>query len=512
MGVIQDIFGGNNSTVVTSPILGQTSQQNIFSGLINPTVNGGVLQGASGYPNPLSPNINNTMLPGVFGSYSPTTQGTDWTSQMLSGGAFNSGQSPFSTPQSNMQQYGGIGGYPLDLLHGMAQFGGTGGPGNYGMSNLMQFGAAGQAGQPLNNMAQSGVSGSWGQPLMAATQGLGAVNGLLQAYNNPTGALSLQDMIARGGNPQGAGGGPLGGFATQGGMQALQQLISSGGSPINQTPAWQSMVDSQQRNIGENMARLQESFGSSGNRFSTAYGTAATDYMNQATKDQNALLGQMTANAGESALSRMLSAGGTLGGLGLSAAQQLGAQGFQSGENAQGRLLQASSTLGGFGLGAAGQQSSQTYGAGNMLAQLGAGAAGQLSNNSLYGTGQLFGGENQGAMAMYNGQNQLLPAFMNYNLGLNQQGLGAAQGLNSMLMGNLGMGSQLGGQQYGLGQSAINNDYQEWLRQQPYNNPLLPYVYGLGTAYNQNQQSSSNPGIMGGLGSLLGGISGFFKP
>lgn len=75
----------------------------------------------------------------------------------------------------NTAQYGTMGGYGGELMHGMAQYGagsqlpaqmlsnmyqygGTGGYGNQGMSYAMQYGAPSQAGQYAANMAQFGVS------------------------------------------------------------------------------------------------------------------------------------------------------------------------------------------------------------------------------------------------------------------------------------------------------------------------------------------------------------------
>ena len=454
MGFWDTLLGGSQSTSTSTPIVGSGTQNQFFQGIFGSGLgqNGegySYLQGLPGYGGPLSPGTNQN-LQGAWGGWSPTNQGTDYMSQMLGGGAYNPNQGPFASAQNNMLQYGGIGGYPTQLMSGMAQYGGTGGPGNYGMSNLMQFGAAGEAGRPLASMAQSGTAGTWGNPLQSTASGGGTANQYLSPFASPAGA------------------------------QGLQSIIAGGGNPINQLPAWQSMIGAQQRNIGEGQAALNEQLNASGNRFSTAFGTAAADYQNQAIANQNAMLGQMVAGAGE---------------------------------NAQNRLLNASSTLGGFGLQGAGQQSAQAYGAGNILAQLGAGATGQLSNNSILGTQGLFGGENQGALSMYNAQNSSLPAFMNYNLGMQGLGQSGAQGLNSMLMGNLGVGAGLGQQQYSNDQSGINNQYANWWQSLPQNNPLLQYMYGAATGYTGNQTSSQQGGLLPGLatigGALIGKLSDF---
>jgi len=471
MGLVQDIFGGSTSTTTNTPIVGGGTQQQFLQGLFGTGLGSnsqgyGYLQGMPGYQGQLSPDQSQTLLPGVYGAYSPTNQGTSYLGQMLNSGQFTpqnqptniNSANPFQQQMANYGQSGSAGGYPGTLMSNMAQYGGTGGPGNYAMSNLMQYGNTGYAsGVPQNTMAQTGGYGSWGSNLTGMAGGQGAASSALSPN------------------------------ASTGGQQALQQMISGGGNPIDQTSAWNSMVGAQQRNINENMAQLNESMGSSDNRFSTAYGTAATDYLSQTSANQNALLGQMTATAGE---------------------------------NAQNRLLSAGSTLGQLGQGAASQMSSQDYGAGNLLANLGSGASNQIAQNAMTGASSLYGGENTAAQSLYSGQNQMLGNYMNYslgmgNLGVGQQnantsllGLGAntASGLNSALGSNLSLGSNLGQQQMSNSQSAINNQYQNWLYQQPQNNALLPYMYGAATGYTGNTQSSSTSGMLGGLGSVMGGI------
>lgn len=155
----------------------------------------GGLIGTPGYGGPTSPDINSTILPNVYGNWQPWNAGTGYIANRLSQPTAGQLNPAFQTAQSNMAQYGGIGGYPTQLLHGMAQYGGTGGPGNIGMANLLQFGAPSVAGQPIANMAQTGVSGSWGNPLLSMAQGGAspASNYLMpflhaQAYNSKRGA------------------------------------------------------------------------------------------------------------------------------------------------------------------------------------------------------------------------------------------------------------------------------------------------------------------------------------
>lgn len=307
-------------------------------------------------------------------------------------------------------------------------------------------------------------------------------------------------------------------------QDALQSMISGKGNPINQTPAWDAMVAAQQHNIGEGQARLNEQFNVGGGRFSTAFGTAAADYNNQAVLDQNSLLAQMTAQAGESAQGRLLNAGSTLAGLGQQglstaagissgAAGQLGQLGFQGASQLSNQDFQSimqqygiSADMAKYMAGGADQASSQ-------LAGYGAGASNAIYGGSLAGANSLFGAENNAAQSMFGAQNSLFPSFMNNALQTQQQGLGAAGDLSNLWNANLQTGSQIGQQQYGIGQNEINNAYQQWLYQQPTNNPLLSMMFSGATGYPQMYNPTYQPGqlgeIMKGVGSMAGAAAAF---
>lgn len=281
----------------------------------------------------------------------------------------------------------------------------------------------------------------------------------------------------------------------------LRSIVQGGGSPFNAMPAWEAMVAAQQRGIDQGLAQLQEQFGASGNRFSTAFGSAAGDYMNQAKLDQNALLGQMLMAAHDSAAGRQFTGAGQLAGFerdytvqGMQNAMQqallqmeLAARermqqaqfGFDTGQNALNRELQA-------GLAAYSGSSD----AARLMAQLGA-----------QGAGQMYGSEI--------GAGNLLSQLMLQQMGM--RGDMAGQ-LGSLYMQNLGLGGQLGGQQYGTLQGMLGNQYQEWLRTRPEYNPLLGAIGGGAFAYPnlfQPQYPQSNLGsILGGLGGLLGATPG----
>jgi hypothetical protein len=97
------------------------------------------------------------------------------------------------------------------------------------------------------------------------------------------------------------------------GANSLRELAETG-SPIDQTPAWQAMIDAQQRNIAQNEAQLREQFASLGTLRGSPFGTAMTDFRTQTAKDQNALLAQMFAGSQEAAQGRRLTAAGALTG------------------------------------------------------------------------------------------------------------------------------------------------------------------------------------------------------
>jgi len=98
------------------------------------------------------------------------------------------------------------------------------------------------------------------------------------------------------------------------GLQGLQETAQTGlpssfaetGEPVNVIPAWQSMVDAQERNLGKGAANLREQFGFSGNLKGSPFGQAMVDYETQARKDQNATLGELNVAALESAMGRKL--------------------------------------------------------------------------------------------------------------------------------------------------------------------------------------------------------------
>ena len=133
----------------------------------------------------------------------------------------------------------------------------------------------------------------------------------------------------------------------------------------------------------------------------------------------------------------------------------------------------------------------------------------QNAFNATQGMNQMGGGAAQG---MFGTENQAAMGQSALTLALQQLGMQGGSQFNNAWNQNLQTGSQLGGQQYQLGQNELNNMYQEWMRQQPQYNPLLSMYYGAATNYPQFVQPGYQPGmlggLLGGLGGLLGGVGG----
>jgi osmotically-inducible protein OsmY len=112
--------------------------------------------------------------------------------------------------------------------------------------------------------------------------------------------------------------------------------MSKTGNPIDQMPAWNAMIQAQQRNTDQNAAALREQYAFAGTLKGSPFAQGIQDFYNQNTLNQNAMLTQATAQAGENAANRQLSASSTI----QQNAQQLG-QLFQGmDQNAINSMLQ----------------------------------------------------------------------------------------------------------------------------------------------------------------------------
>lgn len=280
-------------------------------------------------------------------------------------------------------------------------------------------------------------------------------------------------------------------------MGYLEGMAEGEGKPIDVMPAWDASVAAMERNIQKRKADLTESFNVSGNRFSTAFGSSMADFENQANLEQNSLLANMMMSSSENARGRELAAGQGLAGYGFAGPSQLSSQNFQSQMQQQQQQLQASLAM----------QSGSDMAA-MLMAQQGYGAGQQFLNNSMQASQNLWGAENQAAQGMFNAQNQFLPQYMGYDQNIQNMLMQGGMGLSGLLNQNQQTGLQTGFGQYGLDQNAINNQYQEWLRQQPTYNPLMPYYMQGATQYPTMQMPQYSPSqtsqMMQGFGNLIG--------
>jgi hypothetical protein len=97
------------------------------------------------------------------------------------------------------------------------------------------------------------------------------------------------------------------GQGTGAGMSSLSQLASTG-DPINQTPAWQAMVASENQNTAEQANNLKEQFGAMGDINSTSSGQALGDYYSQVALGQNSQLTQAQTAAQQQAVQNQMGA------------------------------------------------------------------------------------------------------------------------------------------------------------------------------------------------------------
>lgn len=424
---------------------------------------------------------NNVSLP-QGNSFVPHTPAAPVTQSGAVGGTGTGGIPPQSSYQSGHDtlaaQIAGVAGSPQQTQNphvlDPANYGGTPGVGTgLGPGDPWPTPGSGASLKPVSNFSQLIYSPGAAPGSPASTPGVGVTPGPGGSW--PNGAPAYNDggvgsMLTGQMQPPYTAPPAPGLTADQqlaynsGDTNYLRSIVESGGAPINATPAWQAAVDAMKHQNDVGLANLKEQFGASGNRFSTAFGGAAADYMNQATLNNNALLGQMMMSSQENAANRMTTGAGQLSSQAHSGLSQLSSQDFQAAMQATGNNLQAA------------------------LAMLNAGygAASQLNQGAI-----------QGATALHNTEN-------------NAVSLGASmsnQAFQSYLQ-NLGLGSQLGGQQSTLDQNTLSALYQEFLRTQPQYNPMMSYFANGANTYpnlfTPQFQASQLGQILAGLGGLAG--------
>lgn len=287
-------------------------------------------------------------------------------------------------------------------------------------------------------------------------------------------------------------------------LAALQQMISSGGTPIDALPAWEAMKTAQERNIQQKAADLNEYFNVSGNRFSPSFGTGMSDFFSQTAKDQNALLAQMFASSRENAANRLLNAGtslagltgqtaGTLANLGLQGSSTVAGLGANAGSQLSSQDFQSQMAQYAAALQAAQQMASGADAATNFLTNSSNNAGMQALMNAMGAANSMFNSSNAAAGGLYQGQMSALPQFMQQYIQQVGAGMTGSSALSQMFQNMAGLGMNLGGAQYQMGQDVLNRLYQEWMRTQPQYNPLLPYFYGTSTAFPPMYTPGSQP-------------------
>jgi hypothetical protein len=110
--------------------------------------------------------------------------------------------------------------------------------------------------------------------------------------NLPTGGATQPGQLTAGLNPmlQQLMSFFQGGGSSMPGADTLGNIANNG---ISALPEWQSMIAAQGQNIQQNQANLKEQFAGMGDLAGSPFGIAMSNYMQQTTLDQNALLGQL---------------------------------------------------------------------------------------------------------------------------------------------------------------------------------------------------------------------------
>lgn len=130
----------------------------LFSGFSQKPDGGWDLRPMDPYPGQLTPDINQTRLPDVWGNWQPWDGGTMHLANMVGNNGLGIGQ--YSPLSQQMMQYGGMGGAPHDAMSLLMQYGAPSQAGQY-MANMAQFGMASPgSGGALANFAQGNLGGA----------------------------------------------------------------------------------------------------------------------------------------------------------------------------------------------------------------------------------------------------------------------------------------------------------------------------------------------------------------
>lgn len=173
----------------------------------------------------------------------------------------------------------------------------------------------------LTSQVGQGVPGYSGQ-LSAGPNSL--LQSLSSMFKRGPGSLPGMDTLEAIASGKGPGADVLNQFMKGGGPGSdILSRMAQTGMPTDVGPAWEAMKASQQRGIEQGAADLKQQFNFAGGLAGSPFGSAIGDYYNQASKDLNSILAQMSVGAQESARERQMGAADILGTKGLSAADIL---------------------------------------------------------------------------------------------------------------------------------------------------------------------------------------------
>ena len=201
--------------------------------------------------------------------------------------------------------------------------------------------------------------------------------------------------------------------------------------------------------------------------------------------------------ADSAARDRELSSADSLAKMGFAGAGQLSGQDFQAWQQDQAAAAAAAQMAAG-GSDAASKAIADASGA--------AGSA--MYNTSVDATKALYGTENEATRAMFNQQNQSYQQLMAYDQALRQLGITAGTNFSNLNTQNLQNGAQLGAQEFGVDSFNLDRMFQEYLRRQPENSPLLPYLASLSTAQPVMYQPQYKPSAFSEYASAISGLVG----
>ena len=154
------------------------------------------VKGATPYPGDVNFDISKTILPQVWGNWSPNNAGTDAISGMLP--SLSQPNQQVQSMINSILAQGGTGGPITDNMNRMASTGYGTGAGSQALANIQQFGSPSPGGDALRAVSQWGVaSEASGRPLANRAYGMPtAAQAYLQQFlmmpNGPYGAPGIQ--------------------------------------------------------------------------------------------------------------------------------------------------------------------------------------------------------------------------------------------------------------------------------------------------------------------------------